>query len=362
MLGIGLSACEELFVPDIDSQTTHLVFDGFISDQEEIQQVNISRSVAYNSSSIFNAATGFTVQIEDNFGQVISLVEDRNTGKYYSELKVKGLYNHQYRLVATSPEGKTYISTFESMQRAAPINEITGSYNVKQWLEKVDGIGYVEHNEEGMYAQANCNFSAYTPFYRYEHQIVYLNSQVYPTKPYSTAVYIARPANSFSKGLIAVANGNLYTNKKIVDFPVDFFKKSYMEREIILDSIERDSAGNEVFDKNKIQYNQSGLLIQLKQYSLSEVGFNFWNAIYNQQQSSGQLFDPVESQIVGNISCESDSTEMVFGYFGASSVTMLNRHMYLAYNKEVLVQPIDTFPQLDGMIASYGKFYFWVSY
>jgi hypothetical protein len=346
-------------MPEIDVQGGFLVFEGQITDQEEMHVVKINRSVAFNEKSVFEPAPGFTVFVEDENGQH-HLFSEKRQG-YYQSSAFKGLYNYRYRLLAISPEGKTYVSDWEVLLQGAPVAKIGGAFYMNQWLEKIEGQGYVEHNDPGLNLLVSGDFNAYTPFYRYEYQAVFQTSQTYPTVPFLTTYYIVRPFSSLSSGFVQVLNGNLYQNQKVEDYPVDFVTKAVMTMKITIDSVEIDSTGNRIFETPYIHYAQHGAIFKVNQYSLNEPAFKFWEAVYKQQEASGQLFDPVETQIFGNVTCVSDSTEQVFGYFSASALTTKISHLFLTYDNKVVVTPVDSFPDISSTQASVQKFPFWVN-
>jgi hypothetical protein len=60
--------------------------------------------------------------------------------------------------------------------------------------------------------------------------------------------------------------------------------------------------------------------IDVRQYSLSEKAFNFWNQIGIQQRSTGSIFDPPPASFTGNIVNTQNENETVLGFFGASAV------------------------------------------
>ncbi|HAZ04474.1 MAG: hypothetical protein A2W95_12240 [Bacteroidetes bacterium GWA2_40_14] len=356
----GMLACEKVYIPNLDTQESILAFEGLLTDQPGVHYVNITKSVGYNDDGNNEKGTGFQVVIEDSNGSKILLTESGAKGRYVTGDQVKGQLYHSYRLVATDPDGISYVSSFETLMPSAEIESISGEYHINSWLEKIDGVGYQEQTQEGV---RFFNFTAsegFTPYYRYEYEVVYLSTQIYPTQPFATICYIARPGNSYSKGFVALANGNLFVNKAISHNPVDFISKVQSEVRIVLDSIELDSVGQPIYKYEDIKFYGFGYLLRLKQYSLSESGFQFWDAIYKQVNATGQLFDPVESQIIGNLVCASDSAQKVFGYFGVSAITAKSNYIYLKQNKEVLIKPIIYFPELEGNIAAFTPFDFWI--
>jgi len=62
-------------------------------------------------------------------------------------------------------------------------------------------------------------------------------------------------------------------------------------------------------------------LVKVEALSLSKSGFEYWNLLNNQLAIQGNIYDPVIPDIKGNISNINDESEIVVGYFGASSVS-----------------------------------------
>jgi hypothetical protein len=359
IITLGFVACEEIHTPDIDKQTGKLVFEGLITNTLGPHYVKISRSVGYNDYSVFEQVQNYWVQLEDKTGEIYPLSE-KSPGYYESESSLKGLYNHEYRIVATSPEGKIYVSDYTKLLQAAPIESINGTYHEESWLEYFEGAGYIEQIDKGLQCMVSTNYSNYTPYYRYEYQTIFQTSQTYPTSPFTTTIYIVRPYNSALKGYLEIANGNAYTSEKIIDYPVCFISSNLISAKVAIDTFEQDSTGKQLFDMERVRYNEHGLIMQLSQYSLSEDEFTFWEALYKQLNASGELFDPIESQIVGNMHCENDSTETVFGYFGASALSKKVVHLKLDFNNQVKVTPLDSFPEISITTGSFIAFDFWV--
>ena len=80
---------------------------------------------------------------------------------------------------------------------------------------------------------------------------------------------------------------------------------------------------------------QEGIIVAVKNYSLSENLYRFWNQLSLQNTAEGKLFDSIETQIYGNKKCSSDTSKKVFGYFGVSAVRNYNLYM-IPYDKDSL--------------------------
>ena len=58
----------------------------------------------------------------------------------------------------------------------------------------------------------------------------------------------------------------------------------------------------------------------MQQTSLTEDAYRFWDQLQKTTQNLGGLFDPLPSQVKGNIVNENNSEEIVLGYFSGGTV------------------------------------------
>jgi len=65
----------------------------------------------------------------------------------------------------------------------------------------------------------------------------------------------------------------------------------------------------------------SARIIYLNQYTLNNEAYLYYKSIDELLRSEGKLFDPIASQINGNIKCLTKQENKVFGFFEASSVS-----------------------------------------
>jgi len=56
-----------------------------------------------------------------------------------------------------------------------------------------------------------------------------------------------------------------------------------------------------------------------KQYTVNDDTYNFYKEANAQLAASGKLFDPISSQLYGNMKCTSDPSKLVLGLFEVSS-------------------------------------------
>jgi len=64
----------------------------------------------------------------------------------------------------------------------------------------------------------------------------------------------------------------------------------------------------------------SSRIIYLNKYTLNNEAYLYYKNIYELLKSEGKLFDPVATQIIGNIKCLTHPENKVFGFFEAAAV------------------------------------------
>jgi hypothetical protein len=68
-------------------------------------------------------------------------------------------------------------------------------------------------------------------------------------------------------------------------------------------------------EKHQIRYS-----ILVKQYALTQQGYEYWQNLKRNTENLGTLFDPQPSQVSGNIRSVNNPNEPVLGFFSAGSV------------------------------------------
>lgn len=71
--------------------------------------------------------------------------------------------------------------------------------------------------------------------------------------------------------------------------------------------------------------------ILVKQFAQTPEEYQYWETLKKNTENIGTLFDPLPSQLNGNILCVSNPTEAVIGYVGAYSVT--EKRMFVSYTE-----------------------------
>ncbi len=300
LLVLILNGCIEPFSPSIGEYQQMLVIDGMITDREGIHTVTVSRSSSYNEPGR-KYESGCVVNILDDKGNIINMTEE-SKGIYKAWIGKQFLNaGTQYRLEVTTRDGKKYQSDFETLLSSPPIESIL--WEIK-YIEQDNplygtlmGVQFFINSDATYYEASGYRWEL---FEQWEYRAKYFIKDFY--------------------------NGGIIHN----DFASDSLYYCWTTRSKI----------NEIFTYSTAQAiskkirmvpltyvsNQSGRLkfdycLLVRQYSLSEAAFSYWNKLKEQATESGGLYETQPSRIKGNLYNIDDPDETVLGFFGASGFT-----------------------------------------
>jgi hypothetical protein len=300
LLVLILNGCIDPFSPSISEYQQMLVIDGMITDREGIHTVTVSRSSSYNEPGR-KYESGCTVNILDDKGNIINMSEE-SKGIYKAWIGQQFLNaGTQYRLEVTTSDGKKYQSYFEMLSHSPPIDSI-------HWEVK-----YIEQDNPLYGALMGVQFFINSDATGYE-------ASGYRWELFEQWEYRAK---YFIKDFY---NGSIIHN----DFASDSLYYCWTTRSKI-NEIYTYSTAQAVSKKIRmipLTYvsNQSSRLkfdycLLVRQYSLSEAAFSYWNRLKEQATESGGLYEKQPSRLTGNIYNVDNPDETVLGFFGASGIS-----------------------------------------
>jgi hypothetical protein len=280
-----LVGCLEPYVPPVTQEDTDiLVIHGHINSTNNSATVTLSRSVSLSETIISNPETNADVFIVDHNDQETALNE--LTAGVYSVNKIFD-YNTQYRLRVIT-KGKTYSSNLISLVKTQPIDSITWSTDAG----KLEIFANTHDFSEGTkYYRYICDETyEYRSYYRSDYY--FSGGQVVPRPP-DERIYQCWSTKTLNS--ILLTSTETLSQNTVVGFKLQEIEK-----------------GNP-----KIYLNYSLLV---KQVALDKNAYDYWYQLQKLTESLGGLFDPIPFSIVGNITSESDPSEVVVGYFSGGDV------------------------------------------
>ena len=288
ILSALLCECTQTYVSPYKAPASgYLVVEGYISGNSPTQ-FTLSRTIPLPGDSTIPMVTGATVQVEGNDNSVYPLA-DQGNGTYGDSLTLNP--TAQYRLRITIPNGESYLSDFVQYKPTPAIDSINWVYNKATGVMIYANTHDVTNSTryyQWEYVQTWEYYSAQQSYFIYEKST---NSLVPRTAAQMNYVcWQTVPASS-----ILIGSSAKLANDVIYEFP--------------LVSIPANSQPLGVLYS-----------ILVKQYALTEDGYNFLSLMQLNTESLGSIFDVQPSVITGNIHCLTVPSEQVIGYISAGSV------------------------------------------
>ncbi|KAA6437008.1 DUF4249 domain-containing protein [Dyadobacter flavalbus] len=283
-----LDSCIEPFSPpEVSSVENFLVVDGFLNVGTDTSRIELRRTQNVNAEQNPNYETGASISVEAESGESYAFSE-AGSGLY---LLAPKQYNTagKYRLRIRTTDQKEYLSEYVSVNVTPAIDSLT---------YKLDEV------QNAMIFYVNTHDPANkTQFYRWkfdetwEYRAAYFSAlEVINKKIVTRSQDINQCWGNQKSGGILLGSTVKLSSDVIKDLPL--FKVPV--------------------PTNKLYIKYSVLV---KQYGLSREAFEYWTSLAKTTQGTGSLFDPQPSQVTGNITSTTDSGDLVFGYFSASTET-----------------------------------------
>lgn len=280
----AIASCKDPYMPDLKNTADHiLVVEGYI-DGADSTIINLSRvrMISARDTAVKQQVTDANVFVESETGATFPL-NNMGGGKYAALYSLDP--SQKYFLNIITSDNHRYKSALLAMKKSPPIDSVT---------LRMDG--------EGALFLVNTHDNAgNTTYYRWKWEDTW---EFHST--FFSDIYWDR----FSR--------------KIKPRPEDVYVcwQSDHSKEILVNSsakLQKDEVSN--FPINHIPFGDYRLSvlysINVKQYAMDSLGYNFYSLLKKNSEDVGTLFDPQPNNIRGNIHSITDTSEIVIGYVGA---------------------------------------------
>jgi hypothetical protein len=273
--------------PYVSPTTGYLVVEGYISGNTPTQYT-LSRTIPLPGDSTIPLETGATVQVEGTDNSVYPLTE-QSPGTYVAGTLALNTAT-QYRLRITTTAGQQYLSSYVPYKPTPPIDSVS-------WIYNSNGVQiYVNTHDP-----ANA-----TRYYQWQ----YGETWEYNSSEYSQAVYDTA-TNTVSQRPLADQIYTCWHSDSSTHILIGSSAKLAQDIIYLQPLVLLPSNGVQL----GIEYS-----IFVRQYALTEDGYNFLTLMQSNTESLGTIFDPTPSQLKGNIQCLTNPNEPVVGYVSAGTV------------------------------------------
>lgn len=312
---LGFAACKELFDPEVDFIEPLIVVDGLITDQEKEHLVKIHYSLNYNDVNAPEPVSQAEVLINDENGNSFQLIE-KEPGHYFTEEGFSAQTGSSYELIINTADGLELRSRPQLVLPVEGIDSIHGRFATKHILEQNSYGDLFYSSYQGTDSHIDIKDSNQElPKMRYEPRILLLygfwTADTSSTPGPPVMMYCWRKYGS--GGLPSVNFTDLQAgqsglkNHLLTFVPDDDSFYRLLENEFTV-----------------------GKYILVRQFRLNDDSHSFHRALASQLSAEGNLFDPIASQLPGNIECVSDPSIKVLGLFEASA-TISETFRYISF-------------------------------
>ncbi|MBF9255325.1 DUF4249 domain-containing protein [Pontibacter sp. 172403-2] len=282
-------SCVEPYAPKVpDAANSYLVVDGFINSRGTTT-FRLSRTQSIDDEGAPVTESGANIFIEDEQGAQIPLAETEPGTYTVSGLDLNNA--GRYHLLVRTASGKEYASDFVEVKQTPPIDEIT-------WTAENNTLQFFVNTHD---PQNNARY------YRWEYEGTWEYTAAYGSSlKYDEASASMVPRTSSDEDIYRCWKTDLSTDIKLAT-------SVRLSQDVInafpVMAVSSDS------EELRLKYS-----LLVKQYSLTQEAYQYWETLKKNTESIGTLFDPLPTQLTGNIHSLSDPDEVVIGYVGASSV------------------------------------------
>ncbi|WP_205503329.1 DUF4249 domain-containing protein [Rufibacter psychrotolerans] len=286
VLALGLlGACEEPYTPEVlDQENSFLVVSGYINSNGPTT-ITLSRTQSLSEEGGPVYEGNATVTVEEENGPSFSLRET-SLGRYtIASLPINPA--KRYRL-SIRTAGKNYLSEYVEVKQTPAIDQVG-------WDVKNDGIqitvsSHDAQNDTRYYRWEYDETWEYNSFYYSEFE--WINNRVIP-RPQERNIF-------FCWRTVVSANINLANTVRLSQ-----------------DVVSKHPLLNIPASSVKLQRRYS---ILVRQYAQTRESYQYWEALRKNTENIGTLFDPLPTQLTGNIRCLTAPQEPVIGFVSVTSV------------------------------------------
>ena len=311
LLSVFFIRCTEIYTPNISSDTEALIVEGLISNEAGPFTIKLSMAKPLPFDSV--GVTRFTVRyatltITDNDNKRYALRES-TPGNYITPLTFNTKIGNLYKLSIKTKDGNSYESNFEKLLPPLTYDSIRGIYSTEDYINenaellsvegadiRVDLFNSLSNSE----SVPSCRFSSnITTQYLYKYRDRDINGDeimAYHWVVFGWRTYKLNSIENITEEKSASSNP-LIKNHAIGFIPFDMSSYGLIIPPPII-----------------IYY------LRVNQYTMNNDSYTFYKGANNQLSASGKIFDPITSQLHGNMKCVNDPSKNVLGLFEVSSV------------------------------------------
>lgn len=367
--------CTEVYVPDLNAGGNILYVEGGITDVAGPHTVNLRYTAGYNDNPEFNPATGARLSIWEDNNYLCDLPEI-SEGTYQTDSFFRAVRGRSYKLFIETDDGQVYESKPQELPLYNyPLDSVYGLAEYQK-IKYYNVFGeLIVFNETVNQLYANIPAAPENTYYRFESQLIlehaagmraYVTSEYDPLDLYMwnsifpqdlSVIEVNSQRDYLNKFRLthALEDNESYSQMKYSYHPAIQARYDLRVRQIIPVNIETDT-GNYTIDSivygipveiTEMDY-YYGWIIRVHQYSITQDAYTFWTDVKKLEETEGEIFDPISTQLRGNLSCTTDPERPILGLFEVASQIETDAFVnYTSLNGVYLGKLLHDFPEFS---------------
>jgi hypothetical protein len=280
--------CREPFEPDFETgKNDYLVVEGFIHvGQKAVTTITLSRvSPLMSADQVFEGNAKVVIESKNNTKFTKYPLKQEGNGNYQSDsLNLDPTL--EYRLLITTEGGRQYYSDFIQSKASPPIDSLDW-----RWDGSFIKVFVNSHDDEGKTQYYKWAFEETWEFHAdYRSKVTYVNGAI-------------------DRRNVIEAERMYYCWRSAPAENLHFASTTQLETDHIQYPLVTASPHSE---RLSVRYS-----IWVEQRALNKEEFEYLQIVQKNSTITGSLFDPMPSEIRGNIKSLDEPNEQVIGYIGA---------------------------------------------
>lgn len=310
LTGLFIS-CYKPYDADISTDRKVLVVNGRITNEKASYKVQLTYAMPFDSSGASIPVNSAKINITDNHGNIYFLNE-LGKGFYASDsLLFTAIPGKTYTLHITTPGGDRYESDPQKLFPEVRPDSVYAEFGFKETLSQISGLYELTHGANILIDIANSADSL--PHFLIKAELV--EQYIYTICPpfQSCYIYYCWQTINATPDINLTGEGFSLNTASVNKHEIGFIDDNlYCIGLTYVQGVSTTEYNN---------YLVHHRIIYLKQYTLNNETYLYYNRMNDQLRSDGKLFDPIAVQLIGNIRCVTDPDKQAFGFFEASSVS-----------------------------------------
>ena len=293
---VVLSSCEDYYTTKIDTIQGQLVVDALITNDITKNHVILTATRGFYDNQVPQTVSNANVQLVDKSNISLIATEGSPGSYFFNSAPVLG---NSYKL-RIEYQNNVYESELVAMP---PLPKIFNAYSIDQVKTSYHPDAYgsiMTINMPGREIYIDAPSSNALTYYRFTTRSIIEWIKPLPGIPPPPPIYgwqsFIGSDNFNIAGPKAFSQSDTIKKHPMVWLADDFLYYLYTDSLI-----------------------PQGWIIIVDQFGTSKGSYEFHEKINSQFGADGNLFDPIQTQIYGNIKCKTDPTQVAFGYFDLNS-------------------------------------------